>query len=61
MDGSYQAISQFAQTWGLLYLVLLMALVVVYALWPSNRAKFDRAARAPLDDDAAGAPEEGKH
>ncbi len=61
MDSTYQAISQFAQTWGLLYLMLLMGLVVVYALWPSNRDKFDRAARAPLDDDAATPPDEGKH
>jgi cytochrome c oxidase cbb3-type subunit IV len=48
---SYQALSQFAQTGGLVYFGLMFAAVVVYALWPRNRARFDRAARMPLSED----------
>lgn len=48
---SYADVSAFAQTWGLLYLVLLFIGVCVYALWPGNRAKFKKAARMPLEED----------
>jgi len=40
-----------AQTIGLVTLALCFAAAVVYALWPSNRQKFNSAARAPLEDD----------
>ncbi|MBI1234861.1 MAG: CcoQ/FixQ family Cbb3-type cytochrome c oxidase assembly chaperone [Alphaproteobacteria bacterium] len=46
----YEALSQFAQTWGLLLFVLLFAGVLVYALWPGNRERFNQAAQMPLDD-----------
>lgn len=46
----YDALSQFAQTWGLLLFVLLFAAVLAYALWPGNRDRFRRAANMPLDD-----------
>jgi cbb3-type cytochrome oxidase subunit 3 len=29
----------------------MFAIAFVYALWPSNKAKFDRAAQVPLHDD----------
>jgi cytochrome c oxidase cbb3-type subunit 4 len=48
---SFEAVSHFAQTWGLALLVVLFAGVLVYALWPGNRRRFERAARAPLDED----------
>lgn len=47
---TYNALSSFAQTWGLLYFVLMFAAAVAYALWPSNRKTFDTAAQVPLDD-----------
>ena len=47
----YHDMSHFAQTWGLIYLLVLFAGVVAYALWPSNRRKFDDAARIPLKED----------
>jgi cytochrome c oxidase cbb3-type subunit 4 len=47
----YEKLAQFAQTWGLFYVVVLFAVALVYALWPKNQATFDRAARAPLADD----------
>jgi cytochrome c oxidase cbb3-type subunit 4 len=48
---SYDALSTFAKSWGLVYLMILFTGVLVYALWPKNKAKFDRAARMPLDED----------
>lgn len=47
----YENLATFAQTWGLVYVVAIFAIAVAYALSPKNRAKFDRAARVPLDED----------
>lgn len=47
---SYEQATHFAQTWGLGLLTVSFALAVAYALWPSNREKFNRAAHAPLND-----------
>ncbi len=48
---TYQAASEFARSWGLVFLMAIFAGAVLYALWPANRAKFDRAAAIPLDDE----------
>ena len=40
-----------AQVWGLIVLASMFAIAVVYAMWPTNKERFDRAARAPLEDD----------
>ena len=48
---TYESVAAFAQTWGMLYAAALFALVLAYALWPRNQAKFDRAASMPLDKD----------
>ncbi len=48
---TYVSVSYFAQTWGLVYLVVLFAAVLVYALRPGNRKKFEDAARIPLEED----------
>ena len=50
----YDALSAFAQTWGLGYFVAIFGAVLVYALWPRNRARFDRAARIPMNEKDAG-------
>lgn len=47
----YETLSQIAQTWGLIAFIVAFALVLVYALSPSNKSTFDRAGRMPLDDD----------
>lgn len=49
----YETFSKFAGTWGLVFLVAMFAVALVYALWPGNREKFQRASRAPLDEDDA--------
>jgi cytochrome c oxidase cbb3-type subunit 4 len=47
---NYDQAVNFAQTWGVVLLAICFAIAVLYALWPSNKDKFARAARAPLDD-----------
>ncbi len=48
---TYESVSYFAQTWGLVYLVVLFAGVLVYALRPGAKDKFEQAARIPLKED----------
>ena len=48
---TYETLSHFAQTWGLVYFVLLFLVVVAYALWPSKQKEFDEMARLPLRED----------
>lgn len=47
---TYEQATHFAQTWGLVLLVACFVLAVIYALWPGNKKKFDKAARNPLSD-----------
>lgn len=51
MSPAYQFFAEFAQTWGLVYFLVLFIAVLVYALWPSRQKKFDEAARVPLRED----------
>lgn len=47
----HNSLVAFAKSWGLLYLGAMAAGVLVYALWPSNRKRFDRAKNSILDSD----------
>lgn len=47
---TYEQATHVAQTGGLALLALCFSVAVLYALWPANRSKFERAARAPLND-----------
>jgi len=51
MTETYRIVAEFAQTWGLLYFIVLFVLVVAYAFWPSHKQQFDAAARMPLQED----------
>jgi len=51
MDPTYRAVAEFAQTWGLAYFVVMFAVVLIYALWPSRKRQFEHAARIPLQED----------
>lgn len=54
MEGlTYQDVLAFSQSWGAVYFSVLFVVVCIYAFWPTNKTKFDRAARAPLNDDEA--------
>jgi cytochrome c oxidase cbb3-type subunit IV len=48
---NYEALASFAQTGGVVYFAAVFAGVCIYTFWPSNRAKFDAAARMPLMSD----------
>jgi cytochrome c oxidase cbb3-type subunit 4 len=48
---TYEIASHFAQTWGLVFLVVAFLVALGYALWPGNRGKFQRAAQLPLNDE----------
>ncbi len=48
---SYQQVAEIAEIYGLIYLIVLFAGVLAYALWPRNKKKFERAARIPLTED----------
>jgi cytochrome c oxidase cbb3-type subunit 4 len=48
---SYQDVLAFCGTWGVVYFGAMLVLAFAYALWPSNRKRFDEAAQVPLRDD----------
>ena len=48
---TYTSLASFAQTWGLVYFVVLFVAIVAYALWPSNKERFDEASQIPLRKD----------
>jgi cytochrome c oxidase cbb3-type subunit 4 len=41
----------FSKSFGLFYLIAMALAVLVYALWPANRKRFDDAAKAILEDE----------
>ncbi len=41
----------FSKSGGLLYLMVMAAIALAYALWPSNRSRFDKAARDIIEDE----------
>ncbi len=48
---TYSTLASFAQTWGLGLFVLGFLMAVLYALLPSNRGTYERAAQLPLQED----------
>jgi len=40
-----------SKSFGLFYLIALSVAVLIYACWPANKHRFDRAARSVLDDE----------
>ena len=51
MSNTYDMLFAFARTAGTLYCFVLFLGALVYALWPSNREAFNKAAKAPLRED----------
>jgi cytochrome c oxidase cbb3-type subunit IV len=47
----YQFLASLAQSLGVLYFMAIFALVLLYALWPRNRDRFEQAAAIPLNDE----------
>jgi cytochrome c oxidase cbb3-type subunit 4 len=48
---TYETVVQLSQTATLIFFFVLFLAVVAYAFWPSNKAKFERAAQVPLERD----------
>jgi cytochrome c oxidase cbb3-type subunit IV len=51
MNETYETLTVFARSAGTLYCFAVFLGVIVYALWPSNRDKFNKAAQLPLSED----------
>ena len=51
MSSNYAFFAHLAQTWGLVYFVVIFIAVLVYALCPSRQKQFDESARVPLRED----------
>ncbi len=51
MDSTYKLLAQIAQSVGVIYFMAMFLAVVAYALWPSNKERFDEAAQIPLKED----------
>lgn len=51
MAPDHETLVGLAKSFGLFYLIALSIGVVVYACWPSNRGKFERAAKSVLNDE----------
>ncbi len=48
---TFEDVSYFAQTWGLVYLIILFIGVLFYVLRPSAKKKFEDAALIPFKED----------
>lgn len=48
---NYDEVAYISQTWGLAYLIVLFVGVLIYALRPSARKKFEDAAQIPFRED----------
>ena len=51
MSQTYEYFARIAQTWGLIYFIVLFIAVLAYALWPSRQKQFDESAKVPLRED----------
>ncbi|MAO54273.1 MAG: CcoQ/FixQ family Cbb3-type cytochrome c oxidase assembly chaperone [Rhodospirillaceae bacterium] len=48
---TFEEAAMFAETWGLVYLAVMFAAVLIYALRPSAKKKFQDAAQIPFKED----------
>lgn len=51
MSIAHDTLVWFSKSFGLFYLIGLSVIVLIYAYWPSNKTRFDRAATAILHDE----------
>ena len=49
MPFDHETVVGFSKSFGLFYLIALSIGVLIYAYWPSNRQRFERAATAILE------------
>jgi len=53
MGWSYEEVLAFTRSWDAVYFTGMFLIAAVYAYWPRNKARFDRAAQIPLKDDGS--------
>lgn len=51
MDFTHDSLVHLAKSFGLFYLIAMSVVALAYAFWPSNRARFEQAARGILEDE----------
>lgn len=51
MSIDHAALVGFAKSFGLFYLMAMAAVALIYACWPANKKRFDKAARDIIDDE----------
>ena len=51
MDVSHDTLVYIAKTFGLFYLIAMSLVAVLYAFWPGNKPRFDRAKHSILEKD----------
>jgi cytochrome c oxidase cbb3-type subunit 4 len=51
MSVTHDFLVGFSKSFGLFYLIALSVAVLIYAYWPSNKSRFDHAARSILSDE----------
>lgn len=50
-SGSLEDVLTFAKSWSAVYFTAIFLVAFVYAYWPRNQARFQQAARIPLNDE----------
>ena len=51
MPFDHETLVGFSKSFGLFYLLALSLAVLVYAYWPSNKKRFERAAQSPVSNE----------
>lgn len=46
MDINHETLVAISKSYGLFYMMIFFFIVVLYACWPSNKKKFDKAANS---------------
>jgi cytochrome c oxidase cbb3-type subunit 4 len=58
---TYDNVVALSQIAALIFFVVLFLGVVAYVFWPSNKKRFERDARIPLERDGQRQPDEKRH
>ena len=56
---TYMTVATIAQVTSLLFFIALFIAVIIYAYWPGNGSRFEKAQREALDLNGKGAEREG--
>jgi cytochrome c oxidase cbb3-type subunit 4 len=51
MNLAFEDVLAFTRSWDAVYFTVMFLAAAVYAYWPRNKARFERAAQIPLEDD----------